>query len=188
MYPTLVNNSTLYIWIPLTYPACHLGNLHSPFYASYAYARAYTRTHTRACLLTRSRFVYLCVEHALGTHIVRIRGTRRPWILPFCLCRCNVGFNGGGRRERERERGGSERGIRRSWGKDQTSTAIIHAPWSLGTVEEWVSRSVVSKNRVILLLMRIMCSSRVSQGKWYMEMYVEIFGSRALRWKWGGDF
>lgn len=187
MYPTLVNNSTLYIWIPLTYPACHLGNLHSPFYASYAYARAYTRTHTRACLLTRSRFVYLCVEHALGTHIVRIRGTRRPWILPFCLCRCNVGFNGGGRRERERERRKRARNSK-ILGQGPNVHGDNSRPVKLRYSGTTVLRSVVSKNRVILLLMRIMCSSRVSQGKWYMEMYVEIFGSRALRWKRGGDF
>lgn len=140
VYPTLVNNSTLYIWIPLTYPACHLGNLHSPFYATRTHA------HARAWLLTRSRFVYLCVEHALGTHIVRIRGTRRPWILLLLFMRCNVGFNGG---PEKRERGGSERGIRKSWssasGDNSRPVKLVKIRLDDGFAAE---SSVVSKNRV----------------------------------------
>lgn len=152
------------------------------------HTRAHIHAHTRARASLRAHASFICASNT--------RSGRTLWeygeldahgFFPFVYAGATSDLMAG-EEERERERGGSERGIRRSWGKDQTSTAIIHAPWSLGTVEEWVSRSVVSKNRVILLLMRIMCSSRVSQGKWYMEMYVEIFGSRAFRWKRGGDF
>lgn len=100
VYPTLVNNSTLYIWIPLTYPACHLGNLHSPFYATRTHAHA--RARARGSLRAHASFI--CASNT--------RSGRTLWeyvepdahgFFSFCLCGATSDLMGVQKREREAE-------------------------------------------------------------------------------------